>query len=98
MAVARTQCLLWGPAGTAGAAEARTFGLPLVERTLLAFVRAGVRDFTLIGDAAEAARLAALFAAERFAGLRVGVAAPGEPLLRWLSSENDCFLARWDCL
>jgi CDP-L-myo-inositol myo-inositolphosphotransferase len=89
---------LWGPAGTAGAAEARTFGLPLAQRTLLAFVRAGVRDFTLIGDAAETARVAALFGGERFASVRIGVATAEEPLLPWLSSTGDCLLARWDCL
>ena len=49
MAMPRNRCILVVPPGSPPAALP-IFGLHLVERTVLAFMRAGVSDFLVAGD------------------------------------------------
>ena len=50
MEAPRQRCILFAPAEYAPASAPPIFGLHLVERTALAFLRAGVREFLLVGD------------------------------------------------
>jgi phosphatidylglycerophosphate synthase len=96
MAEPDARCLLLAPAGAA-CASAPLFGLHPVERTVLAFLRAGVWDFVVVGAPEPAAHVASLLAQERCRGARVRVAGEGESLLALLGGEG-AFAARADTL
>jgi CDP-L-myo-inositol myo-inositolphosphotransferase len=70
--------------------------LRLVERTVLAFLRAGVREFLLTGDTGIARRIAETLSGGRCRTARVRVMEPEESLLPILERDEACFLARAD--
>lgn len=96
MAETERRCLLFAPAGAARA-SAPLFGLHAVERTVLAFQRAGVREFVVAGDDAAATGIAAVLASGRCRGARVRVVRGDEPLAPTLGG-GGAFVARADTL
>jgi CDP-L-myo-inositol myo-inositolphosphotransferase len=70
--------------------------LRLVERTVLAFLRAGVREFLLTGDTGISRRIAETLSGGRCRTARVRVMEPEESLLPILERDEACFLARAD--
>ena len=56
----RQRCILFAPRRSDGGDAPPLFGLHLVERTVLAFLRAGVREFVVTGDPDGAQRVAAI--------------------------------------
>ena len=94
----RQRCILFAPAEHALASEPPIFGLQLVERTVLAFLRAGVREFLLVGDPKVGRKIAETLATRRFQGARVRVLEPESSLLPVLEREEACFVARADYL
>jgi CDP-L-myo-inositol myo-inositolphosphotransferase len=84
------RCVLFLPprSGT----PAPIFGLEAAERTVLAFARAGVLEFVLIGDGEVAAHAAARLRAGPCARVGARVVASGAVL----AGEEPCFLARGD--
>src|SRR3990172_10176076 len=97
MARSRERCVLFAPPGAALAGRP-VFGLQLVERTVLAFLRAGVRDFAIAGDPEVAAQVAAILAAGRCREARVRLLAPHESLLPLLEGDEARFVVRTDTL
>ncbi|MDJ0850503.1 MAG: CDP-alcohol phosphatidyltransferase family protein [Myxococcota bacterium] len=93
----RESCILFAPPGSSPAGSP-LFGLHLAERTVLAFLRAGVRRFFLTGDADAVKGLAALLATGRCREARVQVLAPHHSLVPILEREEACFVARTDYL
>ncbi len=93
----RESCILFAPPG-AGAVGPPLFGLHLAERTVLAFLRAGVRRFFLTGDEEAVKALAALFATGRCREARVQVLAVHQSLVPIVEREEGCFVARTDYL
>ena len=69
-----------------------------MERTVLAFLRAGVREFLLVGDPEAARQIAETLASRRFREARVRVLEPESSLLPVLEREEACFVARADHL
>ncbi len=102
MSGTRTRCLLFAPPGSRPAAASpwanTVFGLEPVERTALAFQRAGVREFVVAGDSEVAAGVAGLLARGRCAGLRVRAASEAESLLALLGDGGTWYVARSDTL
>jgi CDP-L-myo-inositol myo-inositolphosphotransferase len=98
MEAPRQRCILFVPAEQAPASAAPIFGLQLVERTVLAFLRAGVREFLLVGDPGAARQIAKALASRRFREARVWVLEPERSLLPVLEREETCFVARADHL
>jgi 1L-myo-inositol 1-phosphate cytidylyltransferase / CDP-L-myo-inositol myo-inositolphosphotransferase len=94
----RERCLLFAPPGAHQGDDLGIFGLHLVERTVLAFQRAGVRDFTVIGEREAVARVVATLAAGRCREARVQALAPDAPLLPLLEGDAAWFVARTDYL
>ncbi len=97
MARSRERCVLFAPPGAALAGRP-VFGLQLVERTVLAFLRAGVRDFAIAGDPEVAAQVAAILAAGRCREARVRLLAPHESLVPLLEGDEARFVVRTDTL
>lgn len=101
--MAREHCLLWAPAETAPGepAEVRAssvFGLQLAERTTLAFLRAGVRDFVVAGDPWAAAWVVRTLRSGRCREARVRLAACEEPLAGLFAGDEIWFVAQADRL
>jgi len=94
----RQRCILFAPAEHAPATGPPIFGLQLVERTVLAFLRAGVREFLLVGDPEAGRQIAKTLASRRLREARVRVLEPGSSLLPVLEREEACFVARVDHL
>ncbi len=61
----RQRCILFAPRRSDGGDLPPLFGLHLVERTVLAFLRAGVREFVVTGDPDGARRVAAILRSGR---------------------------------
>jgi phosphatidylglycerophosphate synthase len=91
--VARSCCILFAPGS---GADRPVFGLGLAERTALAFIRAGVRDFLIFGEPGEGKRLARALGSGRCRGARVRVMGEDESLLPLLEGDSVCFAARAD--
>jgi len=98
MEALRQRCILFAPAEHAPASAPPILGLHLVERTALAFLRAGVREFLLVGDPAATRWIAETLASRRFREARIRVVEPESSLLPLLEREEPCFLARADHL
>jgi CDP-L-myo-inositol myo-inositolphosphotransferase len=98
MEAPRQRCILFTPAEHAPESAPPILGLHLVERTVLAFLRAGVREFLLVGDPAATRWIAETLASRRFREARVRVVEPESSLLPLLEREEPCFLARADHL
>ena len=98
MEAPRERCILFVPADQASAGGAPIFGLQLAERTVLAFLRAGVRDFLLVGEPETAQQIAGTLASRRLRQARVRVLESGSSLLPVLEREEACLLARSDHL
>lgn len=94
---ARDRCILFAPPGSAPAGPP-LFGLHIVERTLLAFLRAGVQDFVLTGDPEVVKEIAPLLGCGRCRGARLRILAPHESLLPVLEGDDASFVARTDYL
>ena len=94
----RQRCILFAPAEHAPASGPPVFGLQLAERTVLAFLRAGVREFLLVGDPEAGRQIAETLASRRFREARVRVLEPESSLLPVLEREEACFVARADHL
>jgi phosphatidylglycerophosphate synthase len=77
MEAPRQRCIVFVPADQASAGGAPIFGLQLAERTVLAFLRAGVRDFLLVGEPELAHQVAGTLASRRLRQARVQVLSPG---------------------
>jgi CDP-L-myo-inositol myo-inositolphosphotransferase len=92
------RCVLFVPDGAGAAALTPLFGLRLVERTVLAFLRAGVREFVVTGPGEGAREVATRLAEGRLAGIRVRTLAAEESLVPLASSDEACFVARADVL
>jgi CDP-L-myo-inositol myo-inositolphosphotransferase len=86
-------CVLWA-ARPPAAERTPLFGLTPVERTALAFARAGVRRFVLAGDPEAVAALRGVLAAGPCRRLRVRTAAALAPAC---AGEGTVLLARSDC-
>lgn len=97
MEKAREHCILLVPPGC-GPLGPPLFGLHLVERTVLAFLRAGVRHFVLTGASEAVGEVARLLAAGRCREARLRVLAPHESLVPLLERDEACFVARSDYL
>lgn len=97
MESSRRHCLLFTPPGS-GPVGPPLFGLHLVERTVLAFLRAGVRSFVLTGDEKAADEIERVLAAGRCRKVSVRVLAPHQSLLPLLERDEACFVARTDYL
>jgi len=93
----RAHCILFAPPA-AGSAAPPLFGLHLVERTVLAFLRAGVHRFVLAGDADTLKDVALTLETGRCRHARVRVLGAGESLVSLLEREEACFVARTDYL
>ena len=93
----RAHCILFAPPG-ARAAAPPLFGLQLVERTVLAFLRAGVRRFVLTGDIDTVKGIARALESGRCRQARVRVLGARESLVSLLEREEACFMARTDYL
>jgi phosphatidylglycerophosphate synthase len=98
MEVPRQRCILFAPAECAPASAPPIFGLHPVERTVLAFLRAGVREFLVVGDPEAARWIAGTLVSRRCREARVRVLEPESSLLPVLEREEPCFLARADHL
>lgn len=98
MEVPRQRCILFAPPEYAPASGPPIFGLHPVERTVLAFLRAGVREFLVVGDPEAARWIAGTLDSRRFREVRVRVLHPESSLLPVLEREEPCFLARADHL
>jgi CDP-L-myo-inositol myo-inositolphosphotransferase len=98
METPRQHCILFAPAEHAPASAPPLFGLHVVERTVLAFLRAGVREFLVVGDPEGARWIAETLASRRFREARVRVLEPESSLLPVLEREEPCFVARADHL
>jgi CDP-L-myo-inositol myo-inositolphosphotransferase len=96
--MAREHCVLFVPEGAGGASLSPLFGLRLVERTALAFLRAGVRDFVVAGHAAGARQVAKRLGEGRLAGVRVRALGAEESLVPLPTADEACFVARADVL
>lgn len=97
----RRRCILFAPAGAAAPPSpepAPSFGLHLVERTVLAFRRAGVRDFLVTGNPAAARRVVTILEQGRCRDARVQALPAGDSLVPILQREEACFVARTDSL
>lgn len=95
----RPHCIVYVPPGFHRVNHPTTvFGLHLVERTVLAFQRAGVRDFTVAGDAEGAAWVAGVLASGRCRDARVAVLPPGASLVPRMEGEAPCYVVRSDYL
>jgi CDP-L-myo-inositol myo-inositolphosphotransferase len=95
--MSRERCLLFAPPDAAPARRP-VFGLQLVERTVLAFLRAGVRDFVITGDPEAAAQVAASLAAGRCREAKLRLLAPHESLVPVLEGDAARFVVRTDYL
>jgi phosphatidylglycerophosphate synthase len=94
----RQRCILFVPAEHAPASAPPVLGLHLVERTALAFLRAGVREFLLVGDPGATRWIGETLDSRRLREARVRVVEPESSLLPLLEREEPCFLARADHL
>lgn len=97
MVGARDHCILFVPAGSRPSAVP-VFGLQLVERTVLGFLRVGVRDFLVAGEPGAAGEIATTLASGRCRAARVRVAGSPESLRSALEGEGACFIVRTDTL
>ena len=88
MEAPRLRCILFAPAEYVPASSAPIFGLHVVERTVLAFLRAGVREFLVVGDPEGARWIAGTLASRRFGEARVRVLNPESSLLPVLEREE----------
>ena len=86
-------CLLLAPR-TSGAERTPIFGLTPVERTVLAFQRAGVREFILAGDPSAVAAAQATLRSGPCRGVRVRSCEGALPALR---RGERFWIARTDC-
>ncbi|HME72659.1 MAG TPA: CDP-alcohol phosphatidyltransferase family protein, partial [Myxococcota bacterium] len=86
-------CLLLAPR-TSGAERIPIFGLTPVERTVLAFRRAGVREFILAGDPSAVAAAQATLQTGPCRGVRVRACEGSLPVLR---GGERFWIARTDC-
>jgi phosphatidylglycerophosphate synthase len=86
-------CLLLAPR-TSGAERIPIFGLTPVERTVLAFRRAGVREFLLAGDPSAVAAAQATLRTGPCRGVRVRACEDSLPVLR---RGERFWIARTDC-
>jgi CDP-L-myo-inositol myo-inositolphosphotransferase len=93
MEAPRQRCILFAPAEYAPASAPPIFGLHPVERTVLAFLRAGVREFLLVGDPEAVRWIAETLASRRLREARLRVLEPESSLLPVLEREEPCFLA-----
>ncbi len=93
----RERCILFAPAGTP-AVNPVLFGLSPVERTVLAFLRAGVREFVVTGDPEAAAFTARMLGEGRARAAQVRTVRAGEPLGLALGPDEGAFVARADVL
>jgi len=93
----RATCILFAPpaAGTVGPP---LFGLHPVERTVLAFLRAGVQRFVLTGEPETVEDIQSLLQTPRCHDAQVRVLGRNESLLPLLEREEACFIARADYL
>ena len=98
MEAPRLRCILFAPADHATASSPPVFGMHVVERTALAFLRAGVREFLVVGDLEGARWIAGTLASRRLREAQVRVLSPEDSLLPVLEREEPCFLARADYL
>jgi len=92
---ARTTCILFAPPSS-GPLGPPLFGLQLVERTVLAFLRAGVRRFVLTGDPEAVKDIACVLETGRCQEARVRALGPTESLVSLLERQEACFAARTD--
>jgi CDP-L-myo-inositol myo-inositolphosphotransferase len=97
MAMPRSRCILVVPPGTP-ADPLPVFGLHLVERTVLAFLRAGIRDFLVCGDTRAAKRICDVLDAGRCHDARVRMLGSRESLVPVLERDEACYVARTDYL
>jgi len=98
MAPPRQRCVLFVPPGADPAAAPPVFALRLVERSVLAFLRAGVQDFLVVGESGATARTAALLREGRCHAARVRAVREGASLAAALSGEDAFYVARADYL
>jgi CDP-L-myo-inositol myo-inositolphosphotransferase len=89
----RSLCILLASAAPGAAHRTAVFALRLVERTVLAFRRAGVREFVVTGDPEEVEWVCAALRGGRCSGVRVRAA---ESLVAALAGREYAFLARAD--
>ena len=94
----RQRCILFAPRRCDGADALLLFGLHLVERTVLAFLRAGVREFVVAGDPDSAQRVAAIVRAGRCREARLRILRPQDSLVPLLEGDASWFVARTDTL
>jgi 1L-myo-inositol 1-phosphate cytidylyltransferase / CDP-L-myo-inositol myo-inositolphosphotransferase len=94
----RERCILFVPPGAHADEIPPIFGLHLVERTVLAFQRAGVRDFVVTGDPPGVARVVSALGAGRCREAHVRPLAPGASLVPLLEGDAASFVARTDYL
>jgi CDP-L-myo-inositol myo-inositolphosphotransferase len=97
MAMPRNRCILVVPPGSPPA-PLPIFGLHLVERTVLAFMRAGVSDFLVAGDTESTKRIVDILDSGRCCDARVRAVGSRESLLPILERDEACFVARTDTL
>lgn len=98
MEAPRQRCILLAPADHEPASMPPVFGLHLVERTVLAFLRAGVRDFLVVGEPGATRWIEQTLASRRLRRARVRVLPPESSLLPVLEREEVCFVVRVDHL
>ncbi len=98
MEAPRQRCILFAPAEYAPASAPPIFGLHPVERTVLAFLRAGVREFLVVGNREAASWVATTLDSRRCREARLRALQPESSLLPVLEREEPCFLARADHL
>ena len=97
MATSRNRCILVAPPGSPPA-QPTIFGLHLVERTVLAFMRAGVSDFLVAGDTESTKRIIEILGSGRCRDARVRPVGSRESLLPVLERNEVCLVARSDYL
>ncbi len=90
------RCVLYAPTRS-GAARTPIFGLTAVERTVLAFLRAGVTRFLVVGDPRAAEEVARLLARGACPGAQVRALGATASLVAALGGEERFFLVRTDC-
>jgi len=95
--VGRSRCILVVPPGSPPA-PLPILGLHLVERTALAFMRAGIGDFVVSGDGESAKRIVEILDSGRCRGARVRAVGSRESLIPILELDEACFVARTDYL
>ncbi len=92
MAMSRNRCILVAPPGSPPA-QPTIFGLHLVERTVMAFMRAGVSDFLVVGDTESTQRIIEILGSGRCRDARVRPVGSRESLLPILERDEAGFVA-----